>query len=170
MQPHPNKFTPVLISTVVMTIIAITPFLNFINLGCCAGIMIGGAAGVVYYNNRLKAIGETVQYKDGAAIGVLSGFITAIVVVIATTLLSMLVKQNPIPDIYKIIDQSGYPLPPNADEFLRKISDEYSKNGFSITLTIMTLIIDIVIYPLFGAIGAMLAVAIVGKKKNEQPE
>jgi hypothetical protein len=167
---HPSKFAPVLVGSVIMSIIAIVPFLNFINMACCMGIVIGGAAGTVYYNMQLKRVGGIIQFKDGAAIGVLSGLITAIIVVVFTTLLSMVIRQNPIPEMYKLFNQYGYNLPPNADEFLKKISDEYSKTGFSITLTLITLAIDIIIYPLFGAIGGLLAVTIVGKKKDAQQQ
>jgi type II secretory pathway component PulF len=97
---------------------------------------------------------------------VLSGFLAAIIVVVFTTLLSMAMKQNPIPDVYKVFDQQGYTLPPEAEKFLKQISDEYSRNGFSITLTLVTLVMDIIIYPIMGAIGGMLAVIVVGKKKD----
>ena len=155
-----------MLSSVIMIIIAVVPVLNFVNLGCCAGIVAGGVAGAIYYNNQLKKIGETIQYKDGAAIGILSGFLSAIIVVVFTTLLSMVINQNPIPEIYRVFDQQGYTLPPNAEQFLKRISDEYSKNGFSITLTLITLAMDIILYPLFGAVGGLLTVSVVGKRKN----
>ena len=79
---HPSKFTPVLVGAAVMSIIAIVPGLNFLNLLCCAGIMLGGVAGTLYYNRELKKSGGELQFKDGAAIGVLAGFISAIIVVV----------------------------------------------------------------------------------------
>jgi type II secretory pathway component PulF len=163
---HPSKFSPVLIGTAIMSLIAIIPFLNFINLVCCAGIVIGGASGAMFYNNQLKQIGEHIQYKDGAAIGVLSGFLAAIIVVVFTTLLSMAMNHNPIPEVYKVFDQQGLSLPPKAEKFLKQISDEYNRNGFSISLTLVTLVMDIIIYPIMGAVGGMLAVIVVGKKKD----
>ena len=78
----------------------------------------------------------------------------------------MVINQNPIPEIYRVFDQQGYTLPPNAEQFLKRISDEYSKNGFSITLTLITLAIDIILYPIFGAVGGLLTVSVVGKRKN----
>ncbi len=163
---QPSKFTPVIISTVIIVVISLFPFLNLVNLFCCAGVIIGGAAGTAYYNNRLRNAGGQIQYKDGVAIGVLSGLISALIVVIGTTLMTMLVNQNPIPEIYKMLDTQGLEIPPEIDKFLRQISDEYSKRGFSITLTIVTFVVDLVAYPVFSAIGGMLAVAIFGKKKN----
>lgn len=163
---QPSKFTPVIISSAIIIIISLFPFLNFINLLCCAGVIIGGAAGTAYYNNQLKKTGGQIQYKDGVAIGVLSGIISALIVVIGTTIMTMLVKQNPIPEVYRMIDMQGLNIPPEIDKFLQQISDEYSKRGFSITLTLVTLVVDLISYPIFSAIGGMLAVQIFGKKKN----
>ena len=163
---QPSKFTPVIISSVVIVVISLFPFLNFINLLCCAGVILGGAAGTAYYHNQLNKTGGVIQYKDGVAIGVLSGIISALIVVIGTTLMTMIVNQNPIPEIYKIKALQGFQIPPDADKFLQQISDEYAKNGFSITLTLISLVADMISYPIFSAIGGMLTVAIYTKKRN----
>jgi membrane protein insertase Oxa1/YidC/SpoIIIJ len=163
---QPSKFTPVIISSAVIIVISLFPFLNFINLLCCAGVIIGGAAGTVYYNNQLKKTGTQIQYKDGVAIGILSGVLSALIVVIGTTIMTILVKQNPIPEIYRMIDMQGVNIPPDVDKFLQQISEEYTRRGFSFTLTIITLVVDLITYPIFSAVGGMLAVQIFGKKKN----
>ena len=167
---QPSKFTPVLISSAVIIIISLFPFLNFINLLCCAGVIIGGAAGTAYYNNQLKKAGTQIQYKDGVAIGILSGVLSALIVVIGTTIMTMLVKQNPIPELYQMLDMQGINIPPDVDKFLQQISDEYAKRGFSFTLTVITLVVDLITYPVFSAIGGMLAVAIFIKKKKNAAE
>src|SRR5512146_163355 len=156
----PSKFTPVIISSLVITIISLFPFINFINLLCCAGVVIGGAAGTAYYNSRLKSVGGQIQYKDAAAIGILSGIISALIVVIGTTFMTMLIKQNPIPELYKVLDTEGINIPLEAEKFLQRISEEYSKQGFSITLTLISLGADLITYPIFSTIGGMIAVAI----------
>jgi hypothetical protein len=163
---QPSKFTPVIISSVVIIVISLFPFLNFINLLCCAGVILGGAAGTAYYHNQLSKTGGMIQYKDGVAIGVLSGIISALIVVIGTTLMTMIVRQNPIPEIYKIVDSQGFQIPPEADKFLQQISEEYAKNGFSITLTLISLAADLISYPIFSTIGGMLTVAIYTKRRN----
>jgi hypothetical protein len=163
---QPSKFTPVIVSTVVIVVVSLFPFLNFINLLCCAGVMLGGAAGTAYYHNQLSKTGGMIQYKDGVAIGVLSGIISALIVVIGTTLMTMIVSQNPIPEIYKFIDSQGFKIPPEADKFLQQISEEYAKNGFSITLTLISLVVDLITYPIFSAIGGMITVAIYTKRRD----
>jgi len=163
---YPSKFTPVLVSAVVMTAISLFPILNLINLLCCAGIILGGFAGTAYYNKQLAPTGSQIQYKDGAAIGVLSGVVSALFVVIASTLLSIALKENPVPEALRLIDSYGLPIPPEMEEFLQKISNEYNKNAFSITLTLITLIVDLLTYPLFGALGGILGVAVLRKPEK----
>jgi hypothetical protein len=163
---QPSKFTPVIISSVVIIVISLFPILNIVNLLCCAGVILGGAAGTAYYHNQLSKTGGIIQYKDGVAIGVLSGIISALIVVIGTTLMTMIVRQNPITEIFNIIDSQGLHIPPDADRFLQQISSEYDKNGFSITLTLISLVADLISYPIFSAIGGMLTVAIYSKKRN----
>jgi hypothetical protein len=166
---QPNKFVPIIISSVIIIVVSLFPLLNLINLVCCAGVILGVIAGTAYYNNQLKRARMLLQYKDGVAIGILSGIISAIVVVAVTTLITMVFKENPIPELYKILDSQGISLPPSAEQMLQKISDEYSKFGFSITLTLLSLVLDIVIYPIFGAIGGLIAVSIFTRRRPVNP-
>jgi len=162
----PSKFTPIIVSSAIMIIISLFPLLNLINLLCCAGVILGGFAGTAYYNRQLSATGGMVQFKDGAAIGVLSGIISALTVVIFSTLLSMVLKENPIPELFKLVDSQGFHLPPEIDRFLQKISDEYNRKGFSITMTLISLVIDLLTYPLFGGIGGLLAAGIFNRRRQ----
>jgi hypothetical protein len=165
---QPSKFTPIIISTVLMTFISLFPFLNLINFLCCAGILGGGFAGAAYYARQLTKTESKIMFKDGAMIGLLSGFLSALIVVVFTTLITMITSQNPIPEVEKMFETYGYPLPPEAQKMLQKISEEYSRNGFSITLTLANLGIYIVTFPLFGALGGMIAAAVYGKRKAEE--
>lgn len=162
----PSKFTPIIISTAVICAVSLLPVLNLVNLFCCAGVLLGVFAGCAYYNIKLKQNGNSIGYKDGAAIGLLSGLVSAIIVVSVTTLLSMISNQNPIPELFKLFDSQGITIPREVEVFMQKISEEYRKNGFSITLTLITLVSDITIYPLFGLLGGMLSVSILGKRRN----
>lgn len=164
----PSKFTPIIISTIIISVISLLPVLNLINIFCCAGVLLGVFAGCAYYNNKLKQDGKLLQYKDGVAIGLLSGLVSALIIVTVTTLISMTSNQNPIPELFKMIDSQGLTIPREIEEFMQKISEEYRKNGFSITLTLITLASDIVIYPMFGIIGGLLSVSILSRRKNAE--
>jgi hypothetical protein len=164
---QPSKFTPIIISSVIMVTISLFPLLNLVNLICCSGIILGGFAGTAFYSKQLAGAGKIIQFKDGAAIGILSGIISALLVVVLSTLLSMILKENPIPELFKIVDSQKMNIPPEIEKFLQRISDEYSKSGFSFTLMLISLGIDIVTYPLFGALGGLLAVSILSRRKQQ---
>ena len=147
--------------------ISLFPFLNLVNFLCCAGIIIASALGTSYYAKQMLTNNLELHIKDGVMIGLLSGFFSAIVVVIATTIIGMITNQNPVPELYEMLDKQGFHVPPEAENFLRKVSDEYSKNGYSITMTIISFVVYIITYPLFGAIGGMLAVMVhIRRKRN----
>jgi hypothetical protein len=161
-----SKLTPVVIAAGIMTFISLFPFLNLINLLCCAGIIGGGYAGAAYYAKQLSNSGGKIEFKDGAMIGILSGLLSAMIVVVFTTLITIISSQNPVPEMQKILDSYGLPIPPEYDSILKKISDEYDRNGFSITITLVNLAAYLITYPLFGGIGGVIAASVYGKRKE----
>lgn len=162
----PNKLTPVIISTIVIIVISLTPVLNIVNIFCCSGVVMGGVLGTIYYNNQLRKAESEIKFKDAFMIGLLSGILSAVIVVLISTIITLTLNQNPVPDFYRLIDEGGFQIPPQAEEFLKKVSDEYSRNGFSITLTLISLAFDLIAYPLFSVIGALLTVSVLTRKKT----
>lgn len=165
---QPSKFAPVLVSSSIMIILSLFPVLNLINLICCAGIVIGGAAGTYFYARQLDKIGQTVQNKDGIMIGLLSGIISAIIYVIFSTLIMMLSKQNPVEMVYEMARQYGIGIPPESENILKQISEDYSKNGFSFFMIGAQLISTMVSNCIFGPLGGLLAASMYNKRKINQ--
>jgi len=163
---QPSKFAPVLISSVIMLILSLFPILNLINLICCAGIILGGAAGTYYYSKQLEKTGLIVQSKDGMMIGLLSGIIAAILYVIFSTLIVMLSKQNPVEMLYKLTDQYGFQIPPESEKILKQVYDEYNKNGFSFLIIGAELLTRIVSNCIFGPLGGIIAASLINKRRN----
>ena len=163
---QPSKFTPILISSVVMLFMSLFPFLNLINLFCCAGIILGGAAGTFYYAKQLEKAGQLIQNKDGIMIGLLSGIISAILYVIFSTLIIMISKQNPVELVYKMTEEYGFNIPPETERMLRTVYDEYNKNGFSFIMIGVEMLSRIVSHCIFGPLGGILAAVIFLKRRN----
>ena len=164
---HPSKFTPVLISSFLMVFISIFPVLNMLNLLCCAGIILGGAAGTWYYARQLEKAGQFIQNKDGIMIGLLAGIISAIVYVIFSTTIMMIAKQNPVELVYKMTEQWGFTIPPESEKMLRTVYEEYNKNGFSTIMIGVELFSRIVSHCIFGPIGGLLVASILNKRRNK---
>jgi uncharacterized protein involved in cysteine biosynthesis len=167
MDSSPNKLTAVIIAAAVMVIFSVVPVLNLVNL-CCMGILAGGFAGVMYYAKQSRANNLYIQQKDAMLIGVFGGFIAALISTGANLAESLFSKTNPIAEMMEVLSQVNGNMPPQMMEVLDKFSQEYTKYGYSPTLTIITLIVNIVMYPLFGMLGSFIAFQI-SKKKNIPP-
>ena len=163
-----NKLLPVLFGTFTMTFIYIFPVLNLINIFCCAGIIAGGFAGVFIYNKETLKSGLKLTAKDGGMIGILSGFLSAIIVTGFGLLMSLYSSTNPMLDFLKSIDDAGISIPEEMTVYLEKISNEFSEKGFSPTITLVSFISNIILFPLFGSFGALLGVSYFNKKNKLQ--
>ncbi|MBI5404388.1 MAG: hypothetical protein HY959_13445 [Ignavibacteriae bacterium] len=165
MQNQPNRMVPVLYGTFVMTMIAVLPLVNFINLFFCAGIILGGIAGVFSYNRQIAGTDIPLTSKDGVMIGILSGILAGIFVSLINFLFMLMSKHNPVDEALKLMND--FALPPEVTVQMNKFSDEFNKYGFSPTISIVSLFSNLVIYPLFGMLGAILGVSII-KKRNKK--
>lgn len=168
MNNSPNKLKPVFISALIMTLLSVTPIVSLINLFCCAGVIIGGFVGAYVYNNDLRKSNGLIQYKDGVMIGILSGIITAIIYTGVLLLYQLYSDTNMFIEMSTELEKLGIQLSPEFYNGIDYFNDEVNQFGFSPTLTIVSLVIYIIIYPLFGAIGGLLAVSIFKKRQPTQ--
>ncbi len=159
-----NRLRPVIISFLIMTLISIAPVINFINLFFCAGIMLGGVVGVIYYNKQLRQINYSLKFNDAFLIGLLSGFLSAVAVSGFNIITLMYSSVNPINESLKLLGDFAINLPPEADNQIRMLSEEFNKFGYSPTLAIFTFISNIIIYPLFGVIGSLITASILNNR------
>jgi len=151
-----------------MTLLAVMPVLNLINIFCCAGIMLGGFVGVYAYRKQLSGTGMNLTMKDGGMIGILSGILSAVFITGFGVIISLFSDTNPMVEVIKSVEELGLQIPPEMNHYLDKFSDEYNRHGFSPTITIISFICNIILYPLFGSIGAILGVTLFNKNSRSQ--
>lgn len=161
-----NRLKPVLISFLVMSLLSIAPLLNFINLLFCAGIMLGGVAGVLSLKKQFQQPDSAIAYKDAVLIGVFSGIMSAVFVSGFNIITMMYSDVNPISESLKFFGDFVKDLPPEANNQINNLADEFNKYGYSPTLAVFTFISNLIIYPLFGAIGALITATIVNNKNK----
>ena len=149
-----------------MLVMSLFPVINLLNLLCCAGIILGGAAGTWYYARQLEKTGQVIQNKDGMMIGLLAGIISAFIYVIFSTMIIMLSKQNPVELLYKMTEQYGFNIPPESEKMLRTVYEDYQKNGFSPVMIGVELFSRIVSHCIFGPLGGLLAASIINKRRT----
>ncbi|MBS1494541.1 MAG: hypothetical protein JST55_13585 [Bacteroidetes bacterium] len=169
MNNSPNKLTPVILSASIMVILSSVPLLNLVNTFCCMGIILGGFIGVTYYSRQLISNNLLLTQKDSILIGLLSGIISAVINTGVTLVISLFSKTNPIAEIMDMMSQMGKEMPPEAMQIMEKLSQEFTKFGFSPTLIIITFVMNIILYPLFGMLGSFIAYQIYKKKNLQQP-
>ena len=109
MSSSPNRLMPVIFGALVMTLISTFPLLNLINVLCCAGIMLGGFAGVFFYNKQIRDTSIELTTKDGGIIGLLSGIISAVLVSGINLLMVLFSDVNPITEAYALLEKFGQP-------------------------------------------------------------
>ena len=161
-----NRLLPVIWGFLVMTLVSIMPLLNFINLFFCAGIIIGGIAGVLSFNKQLKVLNLSLTFKDAVMIGVLSGVLSAVAVSGFNIITLMYSSVNPVTESLKMLGDFGKNLPPEVNKQLDNLAHEFDKYGYSPTLAVFTFLSNLIIYPLFGAAGALLAATVINNKKK----
>ena len=152
MNTKPDKLVPSIIGGVIIGIFSTIPGLNFINCFCCAGIILGGFAAVFIYK---KTGGEIeLTYSDGALLGVLSGILGVIFGAIINSIIGTNVEQ-----VLEQVMQNIDDLPPEAEEILFYFKEH---SGQLFMLGIAT---SLVLNVIFGLLGGIIGVSILGKKE-----
>lgn len=162
------KLNAVLMCALVITTISILPLINVINL-CCGGMIIGGFLSVNYFYKKSNLQNTDVNVKDVSMIALLGGILSA-VVVSGIMLLTMLFSgENQIEIMKTELSKYLGNIPPDLQSTLDNFSGEFNKYGFSPTLSIISLLINLIIYPVFAFVGGLISYGINIRKKNFNP-
>ncbi|UCE07018.1 MAG: hypothetical protein JSW07_02980 [bacterium] len=152
MNSNPDKLVPAVIGGTIIGVISAVPGLNLINCFCCAGIILGGFFAVFFYNKTLGDLELT--YSDGALVGILAGIFGVIIGALINSIIGTNIEQ-----IIEQVLQYAEDLPPEAEDILLGLKEN------STQLFILNIAFGLVINIIFGLIGGVLGVAILGKKK-----
>jgi hypothetical protein len=126
------------------------PLLNLINCILCLWVWLGGILAVYLYR-RYQRGGPGLSIAQGAGLGALSGLIGALVGTV----------------VFAITNSLSMPLFNSLARALQIEGDlplQSGDIGTFIAQVIFFLIIDLVLYPIFGAIGGLLAAGVFWKE------
>ena len=141
-----------LIAGIVIGLLGNLPLLNLVNCFLCIWVWIGGILSVFLYR-RFQQGESTLSTAQGAGLGALSGLIGAFVGVTVFALTSFI----------------SMPLFANLARSLQIEGDlPFQAGDYSsiIVSTLIFFILDVVLYPLFGALSGMLTASIIGKEQR----
>ncbi len=135
------------VGALVMVLLSNVPVLNLINCLLCAGIWLGGMAAVWFYRRQT---GQPLTAGQGAMIGVVAGVIGAILSSIVASVFGADAMQA-------VMD---------ADPTGQTRS---ALGGFvgGTASFLVGLVINIIVYPLFGAVGGAIYAALTGRPTSK---
>lgn len=142
------RWTAIGIAGVGMGLLGNLPLLNFVNCILCIWAWLGGAMAVVLYR-RSQAGTPVVSTGQGAGLGALAGLVGAIVGVITYLLTASLSA----PLMTSMMQTLNMNLPTG-------MQNPGSVLGWALIL----LVIDLVLYPLFGGLGGLITANILKPK------
>lgn len=165
-QPKNLKLNSILIGTLAITFFVFIPIINIINIFCFAGVILGGFLGSAYYCSKAKQQITQIFLKDGILIGLFSGILSSVIVVLISLITTLLSKTNPMIEISEMFNSFFKTVPNEINEVIQQLSNEYETLGYSPTLMITMLVMNLIIYPVFGLIGGLIGVAIFRKSSK----
>lgn len=156
----PSKLNSLLLGGLLIGILS-TSYLGFINMACCAGVILGAMAGVWHYTNENDL---TIPPGTGAGMGVMMGIIGSLVALA----LNYVVGLVGLPDSEAISQQiqqmfmGGGEMTPEQEEAMEAMQDQANNPAFRA----MQIGIGFVVTAIFGAIGGAIGAAVF--KKGEE--
>jgi len=162
------KLNAVLMCALIITTISILPLINAINL-CCGGMIIGGFLSVNYFYKKSNLQNTDVNVKDVSMIALLGGILSAVLVSGIMLLTMLFSEENQIEIMKTELSKYLSNIPPDFQSALDNLSGEFNKYGFSPTLSIISLLINLIIYPVFAFVGGLISYGINIRKKNFNP-
>jgi hypothetical protein len=136
------------------------PILNFINCFCCAGIMLGGAIALVYYD-RSFAIREYVPPATAVTLGITAGLFGAFISLGIDYIIYINFGHWEIEFLYDLLDAMEE-VPPALEEMLYELEQELQAGFIWGSLLLRNLIL----MPIFCLIGAVITRVYLNKNRE----
>ena len=137
------------------------PVLNFINCFCCAGIMLGGAVALIYYD-RTYSIREYVTQATVVTVGITAGLFAAFISLGIEYLIFINFGYWEIEFLYDLLDEMDE-IPTVIEEMIYEIEQEL-QGGF---MWGSLLFRNLILMPVFCLIGAFLTRIYINKNRED---
>ena len=136
------------------------PFLNFINCFCCAGIMLGGATALVYYDKTFE-IKEVISPAVAVTVGIASGLFGAFISLGIDYFIYINFGNWEIEFLQNLIDHMDE-IPTELDAMIYELENEMGR-GF---IWAAALFRNLLLMPVFCLIGSLIMRLIINKNRQ----
>ena len=153
------RFKAALIGGGAVGVLAALPYVDMLNMACCA-LYIGGGVLAVYLYLKDQPSAEKAPYGDGALVGLCAGAIGGAVTTIVGTLVVASGVGPGMGDLsvaFDQLEQEGIELPGIVREM-------FGGGGVTFTAFVVQLVLNVVMFGIFATLGGLLGVAIFKKK------
>jgi len=137
------------------------PVLNFINCFCCAGIMLGGAVALLYYD-RSFSIREYIPPAISVTVGITSGLFAAFISLGIDYIIYINFGHWEIEFLYDVLDGMDE-VPTIIEEMVYEIEEEL-RAGF---IWGSILFRNLILMPIFCLIGAVIIRVYINKNRED---
>ena len=164
MSPKPSMLQPALIGGVALGVASALPGIGFLNCFCCA-LVLGGAILAVYlYSKDYPSDLPPISNGDGALIGALAGAIGGAVQTVFGLIVSLAFAGAGLgaAQLLEALEQDNVDLPP-------QVASMMAGSALGVMGALLALPFHVIIGALFGALGGILGVAILGRKAGSGP-
>ena len=150
-----NKIKPALIGGVILGLLSAIPFVNFVNLCCCAWAILGGLLASYLY---VKNSATPANAGDGAVIGAIAGAIGAVIYLVIGIPLALLSGAAMREMMIKLMAN----VDPRQAEMFRT---QMEAQGESVSGVIIQSFIGALLLIVFAVVGGLIGVAVFEKRK-----
>ncbi|MCK4559897.1 MAG: hypothetical protein KAV45_08955 [Calditrichia bacterium] len=137
------------------------PILNFINCFCCAGIMLGGAVALIYYD-RSFTVREYINPATAVTVGITAGLFGAFISLGIDYLIYINFGHWELDFMYDVLEAIEE-VPPVIEEMLYELEQDLQAGFIWGSLLFRNLIL----MPIFCLIGAMITRVYINKNREE---
>lgn len=148
------KLKPALIGGGVFGVLAALPYIENVNVACCA-LYIGGGALAVYLYLKDAPPRAKAPYGEGATVGVLAGLLGSVASTLTAIVVTALGFGENMAD--SMAQQANVELPASLVPFL-------DRSKLSFEMAVGVLVPSLIGYGIFATVGGLIGVAIFHKK------
>jgi hypothetical protein len=156
-----GRLQPALLGGLFIGVLSALPIINMGNCCCCLWVLGGGVLAV--YLRQQNSPGA-LEASEGALLGLMAGFIGGVIGGILAIPIQMLTGPMQAEWLSRMME-GNQDMPPEAREMMERLLAGGAMGGFAV----IGIIINAVIYTVFGMLGGLLGVAIFKKSAPPAP-
>lgn len=148
-------------------VLQITPIIK--SFTCCL-IIPAAAVLALYLDQKATKSIEKLEIKKAVIFGLLTGLFAAVFGSFFELMITFITRTNDIVNsinqIQEFYNSMNNPMLTDAVNLILKISEEIQATGFSVLYTIIILVNNFLVNPIFGLLGGLLGYKLINRSQN----